>query len=164
RKLRPKRMGRPEIDDILPVSSLQEGILFHVRFDGTSSIYWNQLVATVRGDLDVDAFRSAWDAVARRHAALGTSFVLDGRERPLQIVSRRVDVPWSTEDWRGATRDEVESRLAAFLEKDGARGIDISRPPLFRCALFRTGEREHELVWSQHHAIIDGWSWPIVFR
>ncbi|WP_432612830.1 condensation domain-containing protein, partial [Mesorhizobium mediterraneum] len=33
-----------------------------------------------------------------------------------------------------------------------------------RLALLRTGEREHQLVWSFHHALLDGWSVSLVLR
>ena len=33
-----------------------------------------------------------------------------------------------------------------------------------RFALFRTGEREHRLLWTQHHLLLDGWSGAMVLR
>ena len=32
-----------------------------------------------------------------------------------------------------------------------------------RIALLRTGETEHRLIWSTHHLLVDGWSWPLIF-
>jgi len=32
-----------------------------------------------------------------------------------------------------------------------------------RIALLRTGEAEHRMIWSTHHLLVDGWSWPLIF-
>ena len=55
-------------------------------------------------------------------------------------------------------------RMDAYLAEDRAAGFDLRRAPLLRVALFRTDEREHHLVITHHHLILDGWSLPLILR
>jgi amino acid adenylation domain-containing protein len=67
-------------------------------------------------------------------------------------------------DWRHLAPAEVETRWRDLLAADRARGFDLSRPPLLRLALARTGEQERRLVWSTHHILIDGWCFALLLN
>jgi amino acid adenylation domain-containing protein/non-ribosomal peptide synthase protein (TIGR01720 family) len=148
------------VEDAYPLSPLQEGMLFHTLYSPESEIYFEQMTCTLAGPLDVPAFRRAWGAVVERQPVLRTSFAWEGLARPVQIVRRGVEVPVHVEDWRG----RPEARLEGFAAADRARGFDLSRAPLMRLALLRTGDAEHRLVWSFHHSLMDGWCLSLVFR
>ncbi|WP_295980940.1 amino acid adenylation domain-containing protein, partial [uncultured Variovorax sp.] len=51
-----------------------------------------------------------------------------------------------------------DAALQALAREQQAQGFDLSRPPLMRLLLARTGERRHHLVWTHHHLLLDGWS------
>jgi amino acid adenylation domain-containing protein len=99
-----------------------------------------------------------------RHGILRTRFVWEGLAEPLQVVERAVDLPWEEHDWRDQGRDEQEEGFRALLEADRKQGFEVSRAPLMRLKLIRTGETSHRLVWSFHHVLLDGWSLPLVFK
>ncbi|MBV9774988.1 MAG: amino acid adenylation domain-containing protein, partial [Gemmatimonadetes bacterium] len=158
-------LGRERgVEDVYPLTPMQEGMLFHTLLEPEGGAYVGQFGFDLVGELDVDAFERAWRATVDRHAMLRTGFAWEGLDSPLQIVRR--DVPLSIErgDWRGLSSGEREERRVAYLRADRARGFTLARGPLLRLALFRTGESEHHLVWTQHHMIMDGWSSPLVFR
>ncbi|HEX7238650.1 MAG TPA: condensation domain-containing protein, partial [Longimicrobiaceae bacterium] len=73
-------------------------------------------------------------------------------------------VPLRREDLRGAGMEDPEARIARYLDEDRHEGFDLGEAPLTRVALFRTGEREHRMVWTHHHLILDGWSLPVLLR
>ncbi|HEX7242744.1 MAG TPA: amino acid adenylation domain-containing protein, partial [Longimicrobiaceae bacterium] len=56
------------------------------------------------------------------------------------------------------------AELAELAAAERARGFDLARPPLMRVALLRVGDREHQLVWTYHHLLLDGWSLSVLFR
>lgn len=143
------------VDDVYPLSPVQQGMLFHSLLDGTAGVYFEQLVLRIDGDLDVDAFRDAWNAAAGAHAVLRTAVVWDGVPKPLQVVRSSVDVALSCHDWRGA---DVDAALERFLADDIALGFDVARAPLWRVTLARTDEAGCLLVWTHHHVLLDGWS------
>src|SRR5262249_5800706 len=67
------RWSPADVDDVCPLSSMQEGLLFQSLFDETSRAYFLQLNYRITGDFDVERFRRAWRAVARRHAGPGAA-------------------------------------------------------------------------------------------
>ncbi|HEX7242949.1 MAG TPA: amino acid adenylation domain-containing protein, partial [Longimicrobiaceae bacterium] len=153
-----------DVEDVYPLSPMQEGMLFHTLLEPGGGAYVGQQGFALRGALDRDAFRRAWESVVARHTALRSAFAWEGLERPLQTVRRRVEVELREEDWRDASPADRAERLDAFLREDRSRGLDPARAPLMRLALFRTGDAEHHLVWTFHQMMLDGWSLPLVFR
>ncbi|MBW3656716.1 MAG: non-ribosomal peptide synthetase, partial [Gemmatimonadetes bacterium] len=156
-------MGKPDIEAIYPLSPLQQGMLFHALMDSTDRPYLNQLAYTLE-DLDAEAFRGACRQMVERSPALRTAFVWKRGEEPLQVVHRRVEVVWEEADWRELAAGERAERMRRFLRADRTRGLDLSRAPLMRFALFRAGERSYEWVWTHHHLLFDGWSLPLVLH
>nr|AHB82071.1 non ribosomal peptide synthetase [Jahnella sp. MSr9139] len=154
------RWGRG-IEDVYPLSPVQQGMLFHTLFDRESGAYCQQLVCRLSGALDPDALRKAWATVVERHAALRTAFVQLGAAEPVQVVLPEVTLPWEILDWRELPAAAQEEALERLLERDRRRGFDPERPPLMRFALIQRGD-EWQFVWSHHHLLIDGWSLPIV--
>ncbi len=154
--------AKPQIEAIYPLSPMQQGLVFHSLLAPESGVYTSQIAFRLRGDLDVGAFQHAWREVARRHAVLRTLFAMDEGSEPLQIVLKDVALPWHNEDWRGVAPDEQERRLATYLREDRERGFSLESPPLMRLALVRLADGLHEFIWTIHHALIDGWSTPLV--
>ncbi|HKH43736.1 MAG TPA: amino acid adenylation domain-containing protein, partial [Thermoanaerobaculia bacterium] len=153
--------GDPAIEDLYPLSPMQAGLLFHGLYAPATEIYFEQITCTLRGDLDAEAFRRAWQRLVDRHGVLRTSFLWKGLDEPLQVVRRGVEMPWTEEDWRGMA--DPDARLATFAAADRRNPFDLRRAPLMRAALLRTDEREHRFVWSFHHLLVDGWSLPPLF-
>jgi amino acid adenylation domain-containing protein/non-ribosomal peptide synthase protein (TIGR01720 family) len=148
------------VEDLYPLAPLQEGILFHSTRAPASDPYFQQLTAGLAGPLDAAAFKGAWQRVLDRHPAPRTVFLWRKVERPLQLVRRTVEMPWTVEDWRGVP--DLEARWQGLLAADRARGFDLERAPLMRVALVRTGEASHRLAWSSHHLTFDGWCLSIL--
>ena len=146
------------IEDVFPLSPLQEGLLFHSLYTPESGVYVEQRACTIAGDVDPEVFAAAWRRIVERHGVLRTSFHGHELKRPVQVVHAAAAAPFASEDWRGLAAAERERRLAAMVAAEQARGFDLARPPLARMALYRTGELEHLLYWSHHHLLLDGWS------
>jgi amino acid adenylation domain-containing protein/non-ribosomal peptide synthase protein (TIGR01720 family) len=152
------------VEDLYPLSPLQQGMLFHVLQEQGASLYFNQLACELRGSLDLSAFARAWRQVAEAHPILRTAVLWEGVDEPLQVVLRDVEPPLLQEDWRGVPASEHEARFAEWLEADRRRSFELSSPPLCRLALLRTGDAAWRFVFSHHHLLLDGWSVPIVIR
>ncbi len=142
-----------------PLSPLQHGMLFHALAAPGSGVDVEQMVCTLREEINPARLRAAWRQVIARHAILRTAFHWD--TQPEQRVWENADAPWVEENWR---ESECESRLAGWLRDDRRRGFAMNEAPLMRLALFQIGARESVLVWTFHHALLDGRSFPIVLR
>src|SRR5271165_2431641 len=152
------------IESIYPLSPMQQGLLFHTLLAPKSGVYFEQILYTLTGNLQEAAFRLAWQQAVDRHEVLRTLFVWEGQKKPLQVVRRRVALPWEQLDWRGLSGDEQTVKLAAFLQTDRQRGCDLTQAPLMRLALIRMDETGYELIWSHHHLLMDGWSSFLILK
>ncbi|MBV9772533.1 MAG: AMP-binding protein, partial [Gemmatimonadetes bacterium] len=150
-------VGR-RVDDLYPLTPMQEGMLFHSLHGDGAQAYQVQIAQLLEGPLDVALLRRAWDEVVARHPVLRTSFVWEGVRRPLQRVEAEVRVPWTVEEWPGLSGEEQEAALERYLAEDSRRGFALGEAPLLRFALFRVAPDAHWLVWSQHHLLLDGWA------
>ncbi|MGH8655745.1 MAG: amino acid adenylation domain-containing protein [Gammaproteobacteria bacterium] len=149
--------AEPGISDIYPLTSLQQGMVFHSEFSPESGAYVQQMSCVLRGALDVRVFRAAWQHVFNHHAMLRTEFLLDGVATPLQVVRERVNVPLALQDWRTLSKEAQGAQWNALLQADQAQGFAYARPPLARLMLVQTQDRRYRFLWSHHHALLDGW-------
>jgi amino acid adenylation domain-containing protein/non-ribosomal peptide synthase protein (TIGR01720 family)/FkbM family methyltransferase len=156
--------GDCQVEDILPLSPIQLGMLLHVLGDPASNLYTEQASCAFRGELDVAALEAAWRGVVGRHSILRTAFVWEELEKPLQVVHREVALHLDHQLWYDVPVTEQEARFAAFLRADKNRGFDLLRAPLIRLTLIELAPGDYRFVWTTHHIITDGWSLPIVVR
>jgi amino acid adenylation domain-containing protein len=152
------------VEDVYTLSPTQEGILAQSLYAEKPDIYFRQMTCSLHGNLQVEALRQAWQQVLDGHSILRTAFVWEGLESPLQIVRRRVTLPWQQLDWRSVSSAEQEKRLAAFLDEDQERGFELSQAPLMRLALAQLADERYRLIWSDHHLLLDGWSKSLLFK
>jgi natural product biosynthesis luciferase-like monooxygenase protein len=152
------------IDDTYGLSPMQHGMLFHSLYSQKSGVDIEQVVCRLQEELNVSAFRQAWDSVVARHAALRTSFRWDGSDEPLQDVHRSVNVDFEQQDWRGLSPSEQKVRLDSYLRSDRKRGFALGIAPLMRLALFRVGPADYQLIWTSHHILADGRSQLLILK
>ncbi|MHB1059865.1 MAG: amino acid adenylation domain-containing protein [Rhodanobacter sp.] len=151
----------PQMRKLYQATPMQAGLHFHHLLD--RSAYVVQAYPVITGDLDVDAFRSAWQQAVQRHDALRTAF-MDGEGALHQLVVPSATLPWHEEDWRGVPAADQKARFEAFRDADQRAGFDFESPPLMRLAVFRLGDDRFQLLWTLHHIILDGWCMPLVYR
>ncbi|MFD1147578.1 amino acid adenylation domain-containing protein [Saccharothrix hoggarensis] len=158
-------MTKPGLADVLPLSPLQEGLLFHSLYDEQGvDVYTVQLLFDLDGPVDGAAMRGAVQALLRRHPNLRAAFRHEKLSRPVQVIPREVEAPWADVDLSGLDADAQAAELDRLTAADRATRFDLARPPLLRCTLFRLGPDRHRLVLTNHHILVDGWSMPILVR
>ncbi len=157
--------AQPGIEDVYPATPVQAGMLFHSRFAAQSGVYLQQVSCNLEGPFDRGAFIQAWQAVLDKYTVLRSAFIEDGQQRQLQVVHRRVGLPILEHDWREmAPEAEVERRWQTLLTEDRAQGFTVAQAPLMRLTLVRCDQTRHRLLWSHHHALLDGWCPGIIFN
>jgi amino acid adenylation domain-containing protein len=157
-------MSRKDVEAIFPLSPAQQGMLFESIAAPGVGLHVEQLACRLSGNLDLGAFERAWRKLVARHETLRTSFLWKDQEQPVQVVMREVEMPFRVEDWRGLAADEQRRRLEDYLEEDGRDGFQLSRAPLLRVALFHLDDKAHQVVWTHHHILLDGWCQPLLWR
>ncbi|MEU9482478.1 amino acid adenylation domain-containing protein [Streptomyces decoyicus] len=148
-----------ELEDILPLAPLQEGLLFHALYDEAAlDVYTVQQAFDLAGALDVIALRAAARTLLRRHASLRAGFWHEDLDEPVQIVPREVALPWQEADLSAVDPDAREAEAERLAVEDRRRRFDPARPPLLRFTLVRFGPAHHRFLVTAHHLVLDGWS------
>ncbi|OBG17975.1 hypothetical protein A5765_05100 [Mycolicibacterium celeriflavum] len=166
------RLSQQEIDalqqqqriaDVLPLTPLQRGLLFHAdtAADSGRDVYAVQLDITVTGPLDPDRLHGAVRTVIDRHPNLAARFC-DDFEEPVQVIPADAVAAWRYVDLSGGV--EVDRQVDELCAAERAAVCDLSSPPAFRTALFRTAPDRHRFVLTNHHIVLDGWSMPILLQ
>ncbi|WP_197287800.1 non-ribosomal peptide synthetase, partial [Streptomyces apocyni] len=156
-------MKQSRVEEILPLSPLQEGILFHSLYDEQApDVYTVQLVFELEGALDVPALKAAARAMLARHANLRAGFRHQGVDQPVQLIRREVPLPWREADLSGLPEDARAAELERLLTADRARRFNLSKPPLVRFGLVRLAADRFRFVVTNHHILLDGWSTSVL--
>jgi len=150
------------IADIYPLSPMQQGMLFHSLYKPETGMYFTQLHCVLRGHIDPQALQHAWQYLLDRHTILRTAF-LPELERPLQLVTRHVQLPWEYFDWSDCSSENNKQQLETLLSNERNRGFNLNNAPLTRIQLIRETDERMRLVWNYHHLLIDGWCLSILF-
>ncbi|WP_415954557.1 condensation domain-containing protein, partial [Streptomyces sp. KLOTTS4A1] len=143
--------GAGPLDEIWPLTPLQEGFLFHTLYDGpgagggtslrageSTDPYLSQMPLTLTGDVDAEALRTAVQALVRRHPNLRAGFLVRRSGEPVQVIPAEVTVPWHEVDLTGiAEESEREQRLRSLLDADRSARFDPVAPPLMRVTLVK---------------------------
>ena len=145
------------IDGIYRLSPTQEGLLFHTLYAPDKGLYCVQFICRLRGKLDPVRFEEAWHQTVDRHDAVRALFTWERHEHPLQVIRRSVRTPFSFLDSQESPGDDSKA-MESFLDADRLKGFRLDEAPLMRVMLMSLGPKEHRLVWSFHHLLLDGWS------
>src|ERR1051326_666670 len=157
-------MSFENVEDVYVLSPMQQGILFHTLYAPQSEAYTIQTAWAINGSFSAPKFGQSWQVIVDQHPILRTSFVWEGLDKPLQVVHQRVEISWEEHHWCDIPADEQEIRWEQFLENDRARDFQLNRAPLMRLSLFQLAENSYRFIWSYHHLLLDGWSYPQVLK
>ncbi|EQB2597532.1 amonabactin biosynthesis non-ribosomal peptide synthetase AmoG [Aeromonas salmonicida] len=148
-----------EVETLLPMTSLQQSMLYHRALAPRDTAYHLQTEMAYRQPLDLAVYRQAWQAQIARWPALRSELVLaDGVA--LQRILRHAELPFHYQDLVGD--EQAEARIAAYRQQDLARPIPLEQAPLLRVACFKLAPDHHKVIFSAHHGVLDGWSGPVL--
>jgi len=156
-------MEQPKLEAVLPLSPLQEGMLFHAGYQaGEVDAYTVQMAFDLRGPLDAERMHKACQAVVDRHQGLRAAFLNRRDGKVVQAISGPVAVPWRLADVSDASGAAQSRLIGRLLAGERARRFDTSVAPLIRFTLVRRAPDRHVLALSCHHILLDGWSLGLV--
>src|ERR1700719_3091459 len=142
---------------------MQQGMLFHYLKEPHSGVDIEQIVVHLPEKIDSRRLQMAWQWLVKRHDVLRTKFVWEGNETRQEVLPE-VTVPFAVHEERGLSDKAKDERLKEFLQGDRVRGFDLSEAPILRLTLFQWREESFSLVWTFHHALLDGRSYPVLLR
>lgn len=156
-----------DIADIYPMTPMQEGMLFHSLYNEGSATDFEQLIYTLKGELDLPALQDALTQLFKRHDILRTIFIYEGIERPLQLVVNRPDDSINIiyrDFYSSPPQEGMNEAVIVFRQEDRKRIFDLSRDVLMRLSVLRTDRETYDFIWSFHHILMDGWCTGILVK
>lgn len=149
-----REINRPAL---LPLSFAQQRLWFLYQYEGKNSSHYNIPIAIrLQGDLDISVLEKSINMLIARHESLRTVFK-DISGIPRQEIFEQYDIQLNVESIS-------ENDLCAILSQEAIWVFDLQNGPLWRIRLLRLGEKQHVLIFNQHHIISDGWSVGILLR
>lgn len=149
------------IEDVYPLSPLQEGIYFHWLKNPSPGLYLEQFSYRLKGKLAVEYLKKSYEQLVQRHAILRTCFRNDAGDIPLQFVCENISPQFNLIDLTAANTD-AEAFIRNYKLADKNTGFDLSKGSQMRLSLIKIEEDVFECIWSHHHIILDGWSYSIL--
>ncbi|HEU4733659.1 MAG TPA: amino acid adenylation domain-containing protein, partial [Kofleriaceae bacterium] len=147
------------IEDVYPATPMQQYMWRLRRLADAPGLYVSHTVTELRAPLlDADALARAWQHIVDLHPVFRTAFAELEPGYPVQIVFRRVALPFERLDWRGLSDDEVRARSDALVRAARAANFALDRAPMRRLALATLDGGRHLLFSFLSYMLQDGWS------
>ena len=148
----------PQIEDVLALSPLQEGLFALYRLaEDSVDLYSMQFVVDIDGPVDVELLRCSAQAMLDRHPNLRAAFWDRDVPKPVQIVPTEAELPWSE-------RIAMPTEFDSIARSERRRPFDLSRGPALRVVLLNVpGETRRRMIFTAHHILVDGWALAVFF-
>lgn len=146
-----------------PLSSFQQAVWDLSHYEPLQIAYNEAVCYRVEREIDAAAAQAAIERMVRKYEILRTSFHQDDAGCRQQILPFRAG---------GHTPELIDLRraadpLASFEQHFRARvgmPFDLARPPLFRCTLYRIGDRVTIVSVILFHIVVDLWSVELMLK
>jgi hypothetical protein len=160
-----KKLDKKNIEEILPLTPMQEGMLFHYLKEPESNQYFEQLSLEISGDIDNEIFEKAWNFVIETNEMLRAVFRWERVEQPMQVILKEHKLlpRYCACTSQGGDPGEKKKWLERIKEKDRTERFDLRSIP-FRVTLCEIEKRRYEIIISNHHILYDGWSMGIILK
>ncbi|AWX56431.1 hybrid non-ribosomal peptide synthetase/type I polyketide synthase [Brevibacillus brevis] len=156
-----KKLDANQVSDIISLSPMQEGMLFHYLKEPDSSLYFEQISLHISSAVNISAFQQAWRHVVSVNEMLRAVFRWEGVKEPLLIIVKEVQDFLRVIDVSEQTREDRNAFVAKILDDDRENKFDL-REGAFRISLYKLGDEDFQLIMSHHHILFDGWSTGIL--
>jgi amino acid adenylation domain-containing protein len=140
------------IEDIYPCSPMQHALMaLSIKESGA---YVMQFVYSLSSSVDLEKFKAAWQTVVSQTPTLRTRFFEDDSGDLLQAVLHE------TLQWNITTDATLNSFLLDNLKNTMRLGQQMSRYSILKPS--EAEDSNYQFVWTVHHSVLDGWSFPQV--
>ncbi len=152
-----------EIDSIYLANNLQQGFIYHALSQGKKDeAYRVQLIWKYHNKLDISKLEAAWRSAQEKYPALRLRFSWE--QEIIQIVDHLGTLNWRNIDLSKISSKREKDKLVEEIKNaDRLEPYDLSKVGLFRVTLVKLAAEEYLCIFNNHHAIIDGWSIPVLF-
>ena len=148
---------------IYPLSTMQEGMLFHALREEKTNVYFEQMAFSIESEFDKELLEKSFNLIIKRYDVLRTNFIYQKIQEPKQVVFKEREAVIEFQDITGLDGLEREAYVAEYKKRDMEKGFDLAQDMLVRIGVLKTGNSQYKMIFSFHHIIMDGRCVSIVF-
>ncbi|EPY11369.1 amino acid adenylation domain-containing protein [Paenibacillus sp. cl6col] len=158
-----KKIDKSNVEDIVALSPIQKGLLYHYLKHGELDYYFEHLDLTLTGQLCLSSIRRAWNFVAETNELLRTVFRWENLDHPLQIILKQHTIPVTIHDFSVLTEEEREKLVQNVREQERNVRLNLEVEPI-RVTVCKLTNNTSEMIVRWHHILFDGWSNAIILK
>ncbi|MGD2085113.1 MAG: amino acid adenylation domain-containing protein [Candidatus Aminicenantes bacterium] len=159
-----EKLDKKNIEDILALTPMQEGMLFHYLKYPENEHYFEQLSLEISGQIDKEHFEKAWNFVTETNEMLRTVFRWEKVDKPAQVVLKQHNPEVRFFDLSAIENHvEQQKQLEKIKLQDRKAKFNLREVP-FRIILCKLSDKDYHIIISNHHILYDGWSNGIILK
>lgn len=145
--------GTDNVQDVYPLTALQEGLLFHHRLSEQQDAYVLSSLLQLQSRFQIPALVAATRKVVARHDCFRTAVIWDQVSQPIQVVHRNVELPVQ-QFVLDSSRDPLE-QLKQWMHP-ARQGFDVREAPMVRLLIgSEEGGPRCYAILQVHHIVCD---------
>ena len=151
-----KLLSKENVQDILALTPVQEGMLLYYINAEETEVYIEQLSLDLEASIDLDLFNHAWDFVVNNNEMLRTVFKWKNISNPVQIILKDYVIPVCYFDFSDNNTGKTHAEKLEEIKTGERHNIDLEKSP-FRIIICKIAENNFQLTITYSHLICDGW-------
>ena len=151
-----------DIEAVYMANNLQQGLLYHyLKQSNCDDAYIMQAVYTYATEICPVHLKSAWENAQKTFNTLRIRFVC--AEESFQVVDSSQHLRWNYTDISCTSESNTPEKFVRTLQQnDRNKKYCLENGQLIRIYFIKQRKNFFYLLLSYHHAIIDGWSIPLL--
>ncbi|WP_340203733.1 amino acid adenylation domain-containing protein, partial [Ascidiimonas sp. W6] len=149
------------IEDIYPMSDIQQGMIMETLSASGSGIYHDQFVFPIKdSSFNIEIFEKAINLLIEKHSIFRTRFNFSDYKEPVQIVYNNVNVNVRYTDLSELFQNPKAQKetIEQYLIAERQIPFDFKEGQPYRFHIFNIDTDNGVFVFQFHHSILDGWS------
>jgi hypothetical protein len=144
-------LDKKNIEDILALTPMQEGMFFHYLKEPENDHYFEQLSLEISGEIKEEFFEKAWNFVIKTNEMLRTVFRWEKMDSPAQVVLKQHNPDLGFFDLSAIENHvEQQKQLKKIISEDRKVKFNLREVP-FRVILCKLSEKDYHILISNHH-------------
>lgn len=153
----------PKIENIYPLTDIQQGLLFHHLVPGKDEGFL-MVQCTINGDVNTEYLKDAWEKAVKRHEMMRTSVHWKNVKQPVLVVQPEKPIIWTFLNWTNLNENDQQTELENYKKERKTEGAVLDKYPLSKISLIQIKDKVYYFLWECHHLLLDGWSSTIILK
>src|SRR5688572_16974765 len=131
------KIEKSNVQDIVELNMVQQGMLFHYLRDSEKNLYNVQLSLSIEGSINIEILKQAITVVQSNNEVLRSVFDWEKVDRPLQIILKQCPVDLKYVDLSRNAEKDILRLVQEYSYGEYNGRFDLTKLP-FRLSLIKT--------------------------